>query len=264
MADEPIVETSTGGAQPRSSSTELTTGVADIPADPPATPTDTPTPILDEQSTEGAQTRSDSESTTEAATETSAQSVPESAPAPALTSSDVLTNAEGTVEHSESQDYTTGAPPTPEPKPPAAPEVSDIKPQVLKPPAPPPPQESNIEPQTSTVPELPSSNIENRSSTDDIVAGLSDNDLKAASALWAKKNQAEFSKKGVAKRQETMQLNLRAIVDYLSRNNGAPLPRVAKHTNITLGTTSKYLRQLIASGKVTATGWGKNRRYYLK
>lgn len=96
------------------------------------------------------------------------------------------------------------------------------------------------------------------------VSSLSDADLKAAAALYTKRNQAEISRKGVAKRQETMELNLREIVDYISLNNGSPLPRIAKNTNITLGTTSKYLRQLITSGKVRADGWGKTRRYYLK
>jgi DNA-binding IclR family transcriptional regulator len=59
-----------------------------------------------------------------------------------------------------------------------------------------------------------------------------------------------------------MQSNLQEILKYLAQDNGAPLPRIAKHTNITPGTTSKYLRQLIASGRVTATGWGKMRRYF--
>jgi hypothetical protein len=96
------------------------------------------------------------------------------------------------------------------------------------------------------------------------ISSLSDADLKAAAALYTKRNQAEISRKGVAKRKETMELNLREITDYLSLNNGSPLPRIAKHTNITPGTTSKYLRQLIANDKVRADGWGKTRRYYLK
>jgi predicted transcriptional regulator len=93
---------------------------------------------------------------------------------------------------------------------------------------------------------------------------LNDEQLKAAATLYTKRNQAELSRKGVAKRQETMELNLREIVDFLSLNNGSPLPRIAKHTNITLGTTSKYLRQLQSKGKVRADGWGKTRRYFLK
>lgn len=96
------------------------------------------------------------------------------------------------------------------------------------------------------------------------VASLSDEQLRAAAILYTKRNQAEISRKGVAKRKETMELNLREIVDFLSHNNGSPLPRIAKNTNITPGTTSKYLRQLIANDKVRAEGWGKTRRFYLK
>ena len=93
---------------------------------------------------------------------------------------------------------------------------------------------------------------------------LTDEQLKAAAALYTKRNQPEISRKGVAKRKETMELNLREIVDYLSHYNGSPLPRIAKNTSITLGTTSKYLRQLIAKDKVRADGWGKTRRFFLK
>jgi predicted transcriptional regulator len=139
-----------------------------------------------------------------------------------------LTKTEGPAEQSEGQKSTAGPPPAP---------ALNIQPSTFNP----------IDPY----------------STFD-VGTLSDNDLKAAAALYLKRNHAAISAKGVAKRKQTMELNLREIVDYLSRNNGAPLRRIARHTNITAGTTSKYLRQLIAAGKVRAEGWAKNSRYYLR
>lgn len=180
--------------------------------------------------------------------------------------------------------------------PPSPVTITDIPPTTLDPASPPaeppivepvvipePPQASNTVPQPSvpppvpvttpvaTEPDLPRSSSPELTTVDLSpitatfdVAQLSDEQLKAAAALYTKRNQAELSKKGVAKRHETMELNLREIVDFLSLNNGSPLPRIAKHTNITLGTTSKYLRQLNAKGKVRAEGWAKNRRYYLK
>ena len=84
------------------------------------------------------------------------------------------------------------------------------------------------------------------------VNALTDDQLKAAAALWAKRSQQTFSALGVAKRKESMELNLRAIVDYLSHHNGSPLPRIARHVNVTPGTTSKYLVQLTKSEKVRA------------
>ncbi len=96
------------------------------------------------------------------------------------------------------------------------------------------------------------------------VRQLSDEQLKAASALWTKKNQKQLATLGVQKRQQTMQENLDAIVAYLAKDNGAPLPRIAKNTYIAPGTTSKYLCQLIAQGRVMATGWNAQRRYFKK
>jgi predicted transcriptional regulator len=158
-----------------------------------------------------------------------------------------------------------------EPTPELIPEPPSIEPVVI----PEPPQLSDIKPQPSVPISVPEPQLHPDPSTltpipqpltvkPFDVSRLSDADLKAAAALYTKRNQAELSRKGVAKRQETMELNLREIVDFLSLNNGSPLPRIAKHTNITLGTTSKYLRQLNAKGKVRAEGWGKNRHYYLK
>ncbi|MCA9323489.1 hypothetical protein KC992_00105 [Candidatus Saccharibacteria bacterium] len=126
-------------------------------------------------------------------------------------------------------------------------------------------QSERSEGQKSTTGPTPQvSDIKPQLSTDDIVAGLTDDQLKAAASLWAKRSQQKFSALGVAKRKETMELNLRAIVDYLSHHNGSPLPRIARHVNVTPGTTSKYLVQLVSAGKVRAEGWGKNRRHYLK
>ena len=119
------------------------------------------------------------------------------------------------------------------------------------------------EDQPANTPDLTAPALVNALSTLDINS-LTDEQLKAAAALWTKKNSTHLSSLGVAKRQEIMQLNLREIVDFLSHNNGSPLPRISRHTNITPGTTSKYLRQLIAQNKIRAEGWGKNRRYYLK
>lgn len=149
----------------------------------------------------------------------------------------------------------TETPPEIQPEPAAEPAPTPQPDEIPTPPVTPP--------VTVPTPTLPPPEPEQPSVSLDI-SQLTDDQLKAAAALWAKKNQAEFSKKGVAKRKVTMELNLRAVVDYLSHNNGAPLPRIARHTNITAGTTSKYLRQLIAAGKVRAEGWAKDRRYYLK
>ncbi len=153
--------------------------------------------------------------------------------------------------------------PVPEP-----PQTSTIKPQLSEPDAP-TTQPSTTVPHPSPVPvpapaPEPPSDINPQLSDDEVVASLTEDQLKAAATLYIKKNQKLLSQKGVAKRKQTMELNLREIVDFLSHNNGSPLPRIAHRTNITSGTTSKYLRQLIASGKVTATGWGKTRLYFLK
>lgn len=155
---------------------------------------------------------------------------------PPQPSSDPLTKAEGSVEQSESQRSTTGPP------------VAETKPTPTTTPPP--------KPQLST--------IISKLSAPDLAAMLSEEQLRSLAQLYTKRTQKQISAKGVAKRKANMELNLREIVDYLSQDNGAPLPRIAKRTNITPGTTSKYLRQLMAQGKVRAEGWGKTRRYYLK
>jgi len=96
------------------------------------------------------------------------------------------------------------------------------------------------------------------------VTKLSDAELKAAATLYTKRNQKSISAKGVAKRKQIMQENIQEILAYLAIDSGAPLPRIAKIINVSPGTTSSYLRRLIADNKVQATGWGSTRRYFKK
>jgi hypothetical protein len=172
-----------------------------------------------------------------------------------LSSSEELTTVEQIIEPTPNPVIESEKPVEVTLEPAPIPEPAVAKPQITP---------SIPEPVAATTPEPQVSNIKPQVSAADLVASLSDEQLKAAAILYTKRNQAEISRKGVAKRKETMELNLREIVDFLSLNNGSPLPRIAKHTNITPGTTSKYLCQLIASGKVRAEGWAKTRRYYLK
>ena len=138
--------------------------------------------------------------------------------------------------------------------------ASDEKVQLPKPsPTPPKAPVPSPELQPINTPDPTAPGLDFAFSTFDISL-LTDEQLKAAAALWTKKNSKHLSSLGVAKRQEIMQLNLREIIDFLSHNNGSPLPRIARHVNVTPGTTSKYLRQLITKSKVRAEGWGKNRR----
>ncbi|MCW1908120.1 MAG: winged helix-turn-helix transcriptional regulator [Candidatus Saccharibacteria bacterium] len=93
------------------------------------------------------------------------------------------------------------------------------------------------------------------------VAVLTDAELKIAAAYYLKKHQKEIALKGVAARQAQMEQNLSKMLAYIKQNGQAPLPRIAKTMNLPPGTTSKYLRDLVARGQITASGWGGTRRY---
>jgi Winged helix-turn-helix DNA-binding len=93
------------------------------------------------------------------------------------------------------------------------------------------------------------------------VLALTPSELKQAAKLYTSKNQAEFSKLGVAKRQADRQQKLDAILNLLTTEGEKSLPQISKKLYITPGTTSHYLQLLIQQGFITASGWQSARRY---
>lgn len=143
--------------------------------------------------------------------------------------------------------------PAPEPPADTVPTAAPITPEPQKSsPAQAPPGSSTEESIPNTQDTVPSA-----------VLNLSDEELKIAAALYLKKNQIAISQKGVKARQNTMHKNMEAIRSYIRQHGPSPLPRIAKHCNITPGTTSSYLRRLLAQGRIQAAGHGTTRRYFM-
>ncbi len=117
--------------------------------------------------------------------------------------------------------------------------------------------------EVNTVPETVQISPTNTSEIPAAVLALTPEELKIAARLYITRNQKEISAKGVAKRQARMQRNLEKIVVYLTTHGSSPLPRIAKATNVSPGTTSSYLRRLTSANRIKATGHGKNRRFFV-
>ncbi len=102
------------------------------------------------------------------------------------------------------------------------------------------------------------------SGTPPAVANLTDEELKIASALYAKKNQKVLSQQGVAKRQAVAAQNIAEIKKFINSHSPASNQTIARALNLPPRRVQHYMRILTHNGTVTATGWAQSRRYHKK
>ena len=162
---------------------------------------------------------------------------PVSSPTPALVPEKSDSMPPSSVEHHVEPKLPT-AQPTP---PPTANNQPSIKPTA--------PQTSDIKPQVSDA---------------DIVASLTDSQLKAAASLYAKKNQKALSLKGVEARRALAHKNITAILDFTSHHSTANNRTIARALNLPPRRVQHYMQQLTHRGDVIASGWGISREYRIK
>ncbi len=144
---------------------------------------------------------------------------------------------------------------TPEPEPSKS---SPLIPQPQVEPVPPP---ATLEPSTLppvTVPTSPTPPTEIDINT------LSDEQLRLASALYAKKNQKALSQKGVEKRQAIASQNISEITAFIGAHSPASNRTIARALNLPPRRVQHYMQILTHNGTVTATGWGASREYFKK
>lgn len=96
------------------------------------------------------------------------------------------------------------------------------------------------------------------------VNSLTDEQLKAASALYAKKNQKVLSQKGVEKRQAVAKENIQNITSFIASHSPANNRTIARALNLPPRRVQHYMQILTKNGTVTATGWGASRQYFKK
>ncbi|MDO8265529.1 MAG: hypothetical protein Q7T41_01145 [Candidatus Saccharibacteria bacterium] len=149
----------------------------------------------------------------------------------------------------------TQTPELPVPKP----EPSPVPEKVAQPVAPSPPATPPLEPpqQPSTSPQPPPSPVFD-------VNYLSDDQLRQASALYAKKNQKALSQKGVEKRQAVAKQNIQNITAFIGGHSPASNRTIARALNLPPRRVQHYMQILTHNGTVTATGWGASRQYFKK
>ncbi len=145
-------------------------------------------------------------------------------------------------------------PPVSSPTPALAPEKSDSMP--------PSSVEHHVEPVPLSEPKNESVYPASTSVFD--VSQLSDEQLKAAAALYAKKNQKALSLKGVEARRALAHKNITAILDFMSHHSTANNRTIARALNLPPRRVQHYMQQLTHWGDVIATGWGISREYRIK
>ncbi len=128
-------------------------------------------------------------------------------------------------------------------------------------PTPEPPISLSDKPQPIPIPEPQVSNVESQILEADIVASLTDEQLKSAAALYAKKNQKSLSSKGVQARQATAAKNLSAITTYVANHSPTSGASIARALNLPPRRVQHYMQILTHNGTVTATGWAQSRKY---
>lgn len=96
------------------------------------------------------------------------------------------------------------------------------------------------------------------------ISQLSDEQLKAAAALYAKKNQSVLSRKGVEARQAVAQKNISEILTFIKTHSPASNRTIARALNLPPRRVQHYMQVLTHRGSVMATGWGVSREYRIK
>lgn len=178
-------------------------------------------------------------------------SVPEPPqPEPALEPTPPLSAPSVPEQLPEPKSEPTPSSPTPAPEP--------EKPKTTPPSTP----EHHVEPKASVVPQKES--VKPASAPVFDVNQLSDEQLKAAAALFAKKNQKALSRKGVEARQALAHKNITAILDFMSHNSPANNRTIARALNLPPRRVQHYMQQLTHGGEVIASGWGISREYRIK
>jgi predicted transcriptional regulator len=156
------------------------------------------------------------------------------------------------------------APPTPE-NTSLQPAPEPVKPQpehIPEPPTPPTPEPLPAPPKPEPTPQV--SDIKPQVSDADIVQSLTDEQLKLASSLYARKHQSVLSRKGVEARQAIAQKNITDITAFVRSHSPANNRTIARALNLPPRRVQHYMQQLTHEGVVMATGWGISREYKIK
>ena len=156
-------------------------------------------------------------------------------------------------------------PPTPEnTSPQPAPVPVKSQPEHIPEPPASKPDTKPVDPPTILQPTPQVSDIKPRVSDADIVQSLTDEQLKLASSLYAKKYQSVLSRKGVEARQAIAQKNITDITAYVRSHSPANNRTIARALNLPPRRVQHYMQQLTHEGVVVATGWGISREYRIK
>lgn len=94
------------------------------------------------------------------------------------------------------------------------------------------------------------------------ISTLSNEQLKAAAALYAKQNQASLSRKGVEKRQAIAKENIANITQFIQSHTPASNRTIARALNLPPRRVQHYMQILTHNGSVRAEGWGASRQYF--
>ena len=219
------------------------------------------------------------EATTEQAPSVEApeESVPATAPQP-TTNNEPPTNSplpEPVAPHPSPPEPTPPPEPLPPPDPQPQPTANHQPPTVAPPlpepvtshPSPPAPPTPPLPPHPSPPKPEPTSQVSDikpQVSDADIVQSLTDEQLKLASSLYAKKHQKALSRKGVEARQAIAQKNIASIRSFIAHHSPANNRTIARALNLPPRRVQHYMQQLTHEGVVVATGWGISREYRIK
>lgn len=230
---------------------------------------DTPQePVLDPP----AETNTEQEPTVEAPEESAPVPVP--LPAPQPTANDEPPTVPLTSDPTPPPPVPDIPEPTPAPQtPPTVPESEQATPPTLENTSP-QPAPVPVKSQPEHIPEPPApptpepttqvSDIKPQVSDADIVQSLTDEQLKLASSLYAKKYQSVLSRKGVEARQAIAQKNITDITAFVRSHSPANNRTIARALNLPPRRVQHYMQQLTHEGVVVATGWGISREYRIK
>ncbi len=96
------------------------------------------------------------------------------------------------------------------------------------------------------------------------VAQLTDEELRLAAALYAKKNQRVITQKAIEKRRAVATQNIANVTAYVHAHSPTSNAAVARALNLPPRRVAHYMQILVRNGTFGASGWGVSRRYFTK
>lgn len=117
----------------------------------------------------------------------------------------------------------------------------------------------NVVPPSKTIAEVPK--VESVSTVPQKVLDLSPAELDAARRLWANQNIATVQAKSARDRHEKREVLLAKIQKYAKSHSPTTLNSIAYENNISKRKASDYMRILVSSGRVQASGKTTSRTY---